>query len=111
MSCSTLDPLQYPLDLNHSLIPRPSETFFFTVAGDSGKFLGLDEGDLLIVDRTIAVTPDQMAIAIYDGQFSLVQLIEEHKDLSVRLSATSVKLLEDIDLDIWGIVTGLVRHF
>jgi DNA polymerase V len=111
MSCSTIDHLQYPLDLNDCLVPRPAETFFFTVPGDAGKFLGLNAGDLLIVDRTVAIAPQQIAIAIYDGQFSLVQLIEEYKDLSVRLSARSVKLLEEVDLDIWGIVTGLVRQF
>ena len=111
MTCSTLDALQYPLNLNESLVPRPSDTFFFIVEGESGKFLGLNEGDLLIVDRTVDITPDQMAIAIFDGQFALVQLIEEHKDLSVRLSEKSVKLLSDTDLDIWGIITGLVRQF
>ena len=111
MLCNTIDHLQYPLNLNDCLIPRPTETFFFAVWGESGKFLGLNEGDLLIVDRAVSATPEQMAIAIYDGQFSLVQLIEEHKDLSVRLSADSVKLLDDIDLDIWGVVTGLVRQF
>ena len=111
MTCSTIDSLHYPVNLNDSLVPRPTETFFFTVAGDSGEFLGLNEGDLLIVDRTVAIEPNNLAIAIYDGQFSLVKLIEEHKHLSVRLSADSVKLLEDLDLDIWGIVTGLVRQF
>ncbi|WP_041763574.1 LexA family transcriptional regulator [[Leptolyngbya] sp. PCC 7376] len=111
MSCNTLDALQYPLNLNQSLVPRPSDTFFFIVEGESGKFLGLDEGDLLVVDRTVSIAPDQMAIAVYDGQFALVQLIEEHKDLSVRLSEKSVKLFADTDLDIWGIVTGLVRQF
>lgn len=108
---STIGQLQHPPDLNQSLIRRPLETFFFKVEGDSGKFLGLDEGDLLIVDRSIEVSPQQIAIAVYDGRFSLVQLIEEYKDLSVRLSAKSVKLLADIDLDIWGIVTGLIRQF
>lgn len=111
MTCSTIDSLHYPVNLNDSLVPRPAETYFFTVTGDSGKFLSLNAGDLLIVDRTIDITPDNLAIAIYDGKFSLVKLIEERKHLSVRLSANSVKLLEDVDLDIWGIVTGLVRQF
>lgn len=111
MFCNTIDHLQYPLNLNECLVPRPTDTFFFTVTGDAGAFLGLSAGDVLIVDRTVDVAPQQMAIAVYDGQFSIVQLIEEYKDLSVRLSAKSVKLLEDVDLDIWGIVTGLVRQF
>lgn len=111
MSSSTIDHPQPPLNLYDRLVPRPAETFFFTVSGNQGEFLGLNAGDLLIVDRTIAIAPPQIAIAMGDGQFSLVQLIEEYKDLSVRLSARSVKLLVDVELDIWGVVTGLVRQF
>lgn len=43
------------LDLNERLIKRPAATLFLTVPGDNMEPLGIDDGDLLVVDRSIRI--------------------------------------------------------
>ena len=43
--------LEPPLDLNELLVKRPAATFFVRVQGDSMIGAGINDGDLLVVDR------------------------------------------------------------
>ena len=49
------DYLELPLDLNKYLIRNPSSTFFVRVAGESMKDAGINDGDLLVVDKSVEV--------------------------------------------------------
>jgi len=42
------------IDLNEALIQHPSSTFFLRVSGDSMIGAGIHDGDLLVVDRSLA---------------------------------------------------------
>ncbi|MFM7311940.1 MAG: LexA family protein, partial [Cyanobium sp.] len=41
------------IDLNEALIRHPSSTFFLRVSGDSMVGAGIQDGDLLVVDRSL----------------------------------------------------------
>ena len=41
------------LDLTEILVPHPQATFLIRVAGSSMQDMGIDEGDLLVVDRAL----------------------------------------------------------
>src|SRR6516225_8811 len=45
------DYLEGPIDLNELLIRHPAATFFVRVSGDSMTGAGIQDGDLLIVDK------------------------------------------------------------
>lgn len=47
------DFLESPLDLNRALIRDPAATFFVRVEGDSMIGDGIDDGDLLVVDKSL----------------------------------------------------------
>jgi DNA polymerase V len=51
------------IDLNKHLIQHPSSTFFGRVKGQSMKDEGINEGDLLIIDK--ALEPVDGKIAVY----------------------------------------------
>ena len=105
-----MDYVQSPLNLHDYLVPHPSATFFFRLEGDKGKFLGFSPGDILVVDRSRDLVNSQVAIAVYEGQFRVVQLFREYRDVTVRFSQQSVLLMAELDIEVWGIVTGLVRR-
>ena len=44
-----------PLDLNAYLVKRPAATFFIRVEGDSMIGEGIRDGDVLVVDRSLAL--------------------------------------------------------
>ncbi len=62
------------IDLNEHLIPHPSSTFFLRVKGDSMVKAGIQDGDLLIVDRSLNAQPGCIVVAILDGAFTLKKL-------------------------------------
>jgi len=54
-------------DLNEVLIRHPSSTFFLRVSGDSMVEAGIQDGDLLVVDRSLDARPGQVVVAVLDG--------------------------------------------
>ncbi len=59
------------LDLNQFLIANPPSTFFVRVTGDSMNRAGLDEGDLLIVDRSLTPKNNDIVIMRVDSEFTV----------------------------------------
>ena len=62
------------IDLNEELINHPASTFFLRVKGNSMKNAGIQDGDLLIVDRSLDAKPGHIVVAILDGSFTVKKL-------------------------------------
>src|SRR5512135_3489547 len=63
------------LSLDEHLIQHRESTFFMRVAGHSMRDLGIFDGDLLIVDRSIAAVHGCVVVAVIDGEFTVKQLL------------------------------------
>ena len=63
-----------PLDLNELLVKRPAATFFVRVQGDSMTGAGINDGDLLVVDRSLRPASGDVIIASVDGDFTVKTL-------------------------------------
>ena len=63
-----------PLDLNELLVKRPAATFFVRVQGDSMTGAGIQDGDLLVVDRSLRPADGDIIIASVDGDFTVKTL-------------------------------------
>ncbi|MBP5544714.1 MAG: translesion error-prone DNA polymerase V autoproteolytic subunit [Kiritimatiellae bacterium] len=62
---------EQPLDLNELLVKRPAATFFVRVQGDSMVGAGINDGDLLVVDRSLRPVSGDIIIACIDGDFTV----------------------------------------
>jgi DNA polymerase V len=82
------------LDLNERLIRRPAATFFMKASGASPD-AGVFDGDLLVVDRGEPAVPGRVVVAAAAGE------------LTVRRLPAGWN--EDGGLEIWGVVTWVVR--
>ena len=47
------DYMEQAIDLNKELIKHPSSTFYGRVVGDSMKDEGIEEGDILVIDKSL----------------------------------------------------------
>lgn len=65
------------LDLNKDLIRHPNSTFFVRVSGDSMRDAGIVEGDILIVDTILQPRPEDIVIALLDGELTVKRYREE----------------------------------
>ncbi len=62
------------IDLNHELIKHPSSTFFGRVRGDSMKDLGIHNGDLWVIDKSLEPASGKVAVCYVDGEFTVKSL-------------------------------------
>jgi DNA polymerase V len=108
------DFLDINIDLNKHLIKNKSTTFYGRVKGDSMKDAGIHDGDLLIVDKSLEPTNGKIAVCFIDGEFTVkrikidkdvIWLIAENKDYK------PIKVTQDNDFVIWGILINVIKYF
>ena len=103
---------EYRISLDRTLVKNKEATFYAKVSGQSMINAGLDDGDLLIVDRSLEPKHNKIAVCFIDGEFTVKRLIL--KDDCVYLQPENpdykpIKVTEDNDLQIWGIVTHVIK--
>ncbi len=108
------DSIEGNLNLNEYLIHHPSATFFVRVAGNSMVNIGIFEGDILIVDRSLEPRHNHIVIAVVDGELTLKRLYK--KNGTLRLLAENpafppLTFTDDTSLSIWGVVTATIHQF
>src|SRR5262245_5047373 len=100
------------IDLNDILIRHAQATFVMRVSGSAMREAGIDEGDLVLVDRAIDPTHDHVVIAIVDDGFVCRRLVRQTG--SVRRGATDaavpdIVVDDSVSLQFWGVVTHAIK--
>ncbi|MEI7430400.1 MAG: translesion error-prone DNA polymerase V autoproteolytic subunit [Betaproteobacteria bacterium] len=101
------------LDINAYLVRNPVATFFFPVEGRSMEDAEIFSGDVLVVDRSITPRHGHIVVAFVNGERLVKRL--HHRAGRVALVAESrdfapIEIHEDLDLVIWGVVTGKFKR-
>lgn len=106
------DYIEGTLDLNEYLITHPKATFFIRVEGYSMIDAGIQPDDLLIVDRALEAINNKIVIAILDGELTVKRLniIDNiYWLMPANPSYSPIKIDENIDFVIWGVVTYVIH--
>lgn len=107
------DYMEGKIDLNKSLIKHPSCTFFAKVVGDSMIDEDIEEGDLIVVDKSLEPMDGDLAVCYLDGEFTLKR-IELGKDVIWLVPSNpkyeKIKVTSDNELIIWGVVTYTIKQ-
>lgn len=106
------DYIEGKLDLNSHLVKHPAATFFVRVEGDSMIDAGIHPGDILIVDRSLEPADKKVVIAIIDGDLTVKRI--RMKDGKVFLAPENgnypnIHINEDMNFEIWGVVTNVIH--
>jgi DNA polymerase V len=101
------------LDLNEHLMPRKEASFLLRAKGESMIGVGIHDGDILVVDRSITATDGKVVIATLDGQFTVKTL--EKKRGKIRLMPANtdfepIEIRDEQELQIWGVVTRVIHN-
>jgi len=108
------DYVEGQLDLNEHLIPHKEATFFLRVSGDSMINVGIQSGDLLVVDRSLEANNNKIIIAAIDGELTVKRLsIAKGKTWLVpeNDTLTPIEVKKEQDMVIWGVVTSVIHQF
>jgi len=106
------DHIEGKLDLNTHLIKHPSATFFVKATGDSMIGAGIHEGDILVVDRSLEPRNGKIIIAAVDGSLTVKRLVKKGKNAMLSPENSKykpIKLTENNDIIIWGVVTNVIH--
>lgn len=101
------DCVERRISLDDHLMLHPESTFFMRVAGDSMRDLGIFDGDLLVVDRSLSASHGCVVIAVLDGEFTVKQLLHTAEGRVLRAAHPDYPDLcikPEQDFSIWGVV-------
>ena len=100
------------ISIDQEVVRNEESTFYARVSGESMQGAGLDDGDLLVIDRSLEPQNDKIAVCFIDGAFTVkrlrveadcVYLMPENKNYE------PIKVSPEDELIIWGIVTYVVK--
>lgn len=100
------------LSLDDELIKNKEATFFARVSGQSMTGAGLDDNDLLVIDRSLEPENNKIAVCFIDGEFTVKRLKVENDCIWLQPENPDydpIKVSEDDELIIWGIVTTVIK--
>jgi DNA polymerase V len=106
------DFMDLDLNLQEYLIQHPSATFCVRVTGDSMRNAGILSGDVMVVDRALEPQNNNIVLAVLDGEFTVKRIQKEEELLYLKPeneTFKSIKITEEMDFKVWGVVTHVIH--
>ncbi|MEK0420119.1 MAG: hypothetical protein RIQ65_829 [Pseudomonadota bacterium] len=103
------DYVQDEIDLNSELIKNPPATFLIRVQGNSMNDHKITSGDLLVVDRSLNLKNDCIAIINFNNELVVKNIIKENNNFYIKNKAEKILISENSDVNVWGIVTYIIH--
>ena len=107
------DYMTQAIDLNKELVKHPAATFYGRVVGDSMIDAGVEEGDILVIDKSLDAQDGDMAVCFVDGEFTLKQLRIRDGGISLLPANEKypvIEVEEGTDFKMWGVVTYVIKE-
>jgi len=100
------------ISLDENLVRNKEATFYARVSGESMIGAGLDDGDLLVIDRSLEPKDGKIAVCYIDGEFTVKRL--KIKEGVLYLMAENsrykpIEVTEENTLLVWGVVTYVIK--
>jgi len=112
---SPAEDIRERLNLTDLLVRHKASTFFFRVDGVSMVDAGMDEGDILIVDRSVEPYNGCKAVCFIDGEYTVKRVaISESEVTLLPANETSGKyrpipVRPEDEFLVWGVVTYIIK--
>ena len=110
------DYIDRTLNFNEDIIKHPSATFYAKAMGDSMIEAGIEEGDILVIDRALDPRDGDIIVAHVNGEFTVKYLDLSKKDKGIiRLLPANSRykpiVMHDGDvLNVWGVVSNIIKR-
>ena len=100
------------LHLNDLLIKNPDTTFLAKASGDSMIGAGINDGDTLVVDRSLTNYKDKVVIACVNGEFTVKRYkIERGRPVlkPQNPNYSDIHFTEYDEITVWGVVNSVIH--
>lgn len=101
-----------PIDLNKELIDNPATTYIMRVAGVSMIDEGIDEGDMIVVDRSLFPTEHNLAVIMLDDEFAVKRIVQREGKVflvSGNKDYPPIEVRNPEELRVWGVVRWVMK--
>ena len=100
------------ISLDKELVKNPEATFYARVSGESMIEAGIDDGDLLVIDRSLVPQNNKIAVCFLDGEFTVKRIIKNKGRIYLKpenKNYKKIEMKEENQLIIWGLVSYVIK--
>ncbi len=100
------------ISLDAVLVKHRETTFYAKASGTSMIGAGIDDGDIMVIDRSLEPKNNKIAVCFLDGEFTVkrIKVTQEEVFLMPENKLFDpIKITEENQLIIWGIVTYVIK--
>ncbi len=100
------------ISLDDELIKNKDSTFYAKVKGQSMIGAGLDDNDLLVIDRSLPPENNKIAVCFLDGEFTVKRLRVDKNEVWLQPENPNypiINITDENDFMVWGIVTNVIK--
>lgn len=108
------DYIEKSLDLHDYLCYNRNSTFYARVEGDSMKGAGIDDGDLIVIDKSLPAKSGDIVVVRLEDEFTVKRLKLSPGRMTLQAENDRYPVIEitgDTDCQVWGVVLGAVKKF
>lgn len=100
------------MDLNELLVRHPISTYYLRVEGDSMEGVGIAEGDIVVVDKSLEARTGDVVVAAVDGEFTLKTLKKAGSKawlVPANPNYHPIEIGAETEASIWGVITHTIH--
>lgn len=100
------------ISLDNVLVKNREATFYAKASGNSMIGAGISDGDIMVIDRSLEPVNNKIAVCCIDGEFTVKRIKIEKKSVFLipeNQEFLPIKVTEENELIIWGIVTYVIK--
>ena len=100
------------ISIDQIVVKNSIATFYAKANGNSMIGAGIDDGDILVIDKSIEPQDGKIAVCFIDGEFTVKRIkVQENSLLLLPENQLfePIEVTQENDFIIWGIVTYVVK--
>jgi DNA polymerase V len=108
------DSKENSLDFNELLLKHKSSTYCLRASGRSLENSGIQDGDILIVDKSLSPRNNDLVVAEYQGGFTAKRLKIQGNHIFLHPECDDFEdiiISEKDSFSLFGVITGVVRTY
>ncbi len=100
------------ISIDQIVVKNQTATFYAKANGTSMIGAGIDDGDILVIDKSIEPQDGKIAVCFIDGEFTVKRIKIQENSLQLLPENPlfePIEVTQENDFIIWGIVTYVVK--
>lgn len=107
------DFIEDTIDIFSKIVKHQASTFLVRVKGDSMIDKGIQDGDILVVDKSLTPNNKSIVIAYIDGEFTVKRFYKDNEKIILypaNKDYNPIYIYPNENFSVWGVVTYVIHE-